>query len=149
MPTASPIASLLQTQQARAWADAHGLMLAARALVASSRGIRAQISRRRLASPARRLMRLCGGSDTDPRALLLLIGRKLQERILPTAMPTKTWFGRGTGQFCDACDTAVLSPAVEVEAEISGGPILRFHRTCLLLWEVEVQKSLHADHLRQ
>ena len=68
---------------------------------------------------------------------VLLIRQKLRAGDLPTAMHTKTWFGRGSGEVCDACQRGVDAADVEVEIDFEPGPSLRLHAACFQFWQVE------------
>lgn len=67
------------------------------------------------------------------------IPEKIREKIaggaLPTHEATKVFVGKGTGRICDGCDLAITD--IESEFDAVDGRVLRFHRACFVIWDVE------------
>jgi hypothetical protein len=72
----------------------------------------------------------------DP--LAEMIRAKIEAGALPhTINFVSTWYGRGTGRQCLACDRRTAMFEIEVEGELQDGGVLYFHLTCYRTWEAE------------
>jgi hypothetical protein len=47
---------------------------------------------------------------------------------------SRTWAGRGTGDFCAVCTERIAITETEFEVDLSSGRTLRLHRLCHKLW---------------
>ena len=65
----------------------------------------------------------------------------IREKILAGALPKEdcrmTWYGRGTGGLCVACEQPITAAEVEVECDLPRGGSIRLHRTCYDVWSKE------------
>lgn len=48
--------------------------------------------------------------------------------------PSRTWAGRGSGEFCIVCTERIARTETEFEIDLPSGRILRLHRLCHQLW---------------
>jgi hypothetical protein len=74
------------------------------------------------------------------RELRLIARRRIEQGLLPSAGPSRTWGGKGTGQLCALCDQPIQPGDVELEVEevVQGaGRTFQFHSACQFLWQVE------------
>lgn len=53
----------------------------------------------------------------------------------------RAWAGRGgSGTHCIACEEPIATTDIEFEVELlSGGPMLRLHRLCYMIWREECE----------
>jgi len=62
----------------------------------------------------------------------------IREKILAGTLPKEhcrmTWYGRGTGGICLACDRVITADEVEVECDLPHGGTIRLHRWCYDVW---------------
>ena len=65
------------------------------------------------------------------------IRQKVLAGDLPKENCHRTWYGRGTGGVCLACQQAIQANDVEVECDLPGGGTIRLHRRCYDIWSVE------------
>ena len=64
------------------------------------------------------------------------IATKVQLGKLRHDSPARTWGGMGNGRSCDACDRAIESTDLELEADFDDGrTTLRFHASCFTAWQ--------------
>ena len=78
------------------------------------------------------------GSGLDG-ADIAAISAKVSGGELPRTIPAKTFYGRGLGNICCACDRVVGTHEIEVEADFDGVAVgivttLRFHSDCFREW---------------
>jgi hypothetical protein len=70
---------------------------------------------------------------------LLLAG--IRQKILTGTLPKEncrmTWYGRGTGAVCVACDQPIVADDSEVECDLPNGGTIRLHRACYDIWTAE------------
>lgn len=69
---------------------------------------------------------------------------KLERGALPREKCLVTWFGRGAGLPCEACDEPVTSRQIECECEHPRGHTIRMHQGCFSVWEAERQQGAPA-----
>lgn len=72
---------------------------------------------------------------------------KLWLGTLPSDDPVTTWGGMGTRLQCDGCDGPILPSESEIEVDMPGGHVLRFHVACDGLWRV-LKQALPKDRKR-
>jgi hypothetical protein len=76
--------------------------------------------------------------------LRMMIRQKLARGSLPREKCLVTWFGRGTGQRCVACERVIGRDEIECECERTASDILRFHQSCFAAWDDERQDAAGA-----
>lgn len=74
----------------------------------------------------------------------LKVREKLERGVLPREKCQVTWFGRGRGLTCEACDEPVTPAQIECECEHPRGHLLRLHRPCFVVWDTERQATAPA-----
>jgi hypothetical protein len=74
---------------------------------------------------------------SQPDDLLDRIRRSILAGHLPKEACLATWYGKGTGLRCAACDRAITRDEVEVECDLPNGATLRLHSRCYDLWSRE------------
>jgi hypothetical protein len=77
----------------------------------------------------------------EPDGLTSIIGAKVVAGTLPRMNVQKVWAGLGKGLPCSACDRSISRTEVEHEVDVPDGSRLRFHRTCLMVWQKDVTVS--------
>jgi hypothetical protein len=105
-------------------------------LVAETRRYRsvARAARRATANRRREAFVLhIRGGGTDPVSELTLKD-KLASGVLPQVKAMRTWYGRGEGKMCVACDLVIGPQDIEVEADFDDATTLRFHSAYLTAW---------------
>lgn len=65
---------------------------------------------------------------------------KLERGALPREKCLVTWFGRGVGAPCGACDEPVTSEQIECECEHPRGHLIRMHQGCFVVWDAARQE---------
>lgn len=78
---------------------------------------------------------------SQPDDLLDRIRRSILAGHLPKEACLATWYGKGTGLRCAACDRAITRDEVEVECDLPNGVTLRLHSRCYDLWSREVSAT--------
>lgn len=74
----------------------------------------------------------------------LKVREKLERGALPREKCQVTWFGRGSGLRCEACDEPVSPGQIECECEHPRGHLLRLHQACFVVWDTERQAPAPA-----
>jgi hypothetical protein len=74
------------------------------------------------------------GGIMHPKRLQTVIGRKLDDGLLPTNAPTRLEVHRGTGAMCDACGGRIRAIDVEHEFNYRAGHPFRLHFDCAGVW---------------
>jgi hypothetical protein len=69
------------------------------------------------------------------------IREKLAAGILPHDARGITFSSFGTGRVCDGCDTPILPTEMEYEVQARDRGTIRFHVTCVLLWQTLAQRG--------
>jgi hypothetical protein len=82
----------------------------------------------------------------ETRLLRERIRRLLASGELPCDQE-RAWAGRGgLGTHCVACAEPIPPTEIEFEVELrSGGPVLRLHRLCYLVWREECEPHVMPD----
>ena len=76
----------------------------------------------------------------DP--LVEMIRAKIEVGAIPrTTNVVNTWYGRGSGRPCIACEQRIAVLEVEVEADLEDGSVLCFHGLCYRTWDTERDRS--------
>lgn len=135
-----------QASRARSRAVALG-QIAAR-LATAARRTRTAVSRARLDSSTRRLLRLRGASDARPSEDRprpggdphLVLRGKLRAGNLRRDACRHVIISRGRGLTCDGCDEAIATGHVELRARFGDGSTKRFHSRCFSAWYTETQR---------
>jgi hypothetical protein len=78
------------------------------------------------------------GTLSQPDDLIDRIRRGILAGHLPKEGCLATWYGKGTGLRCAACEQAITGDEVEVECDLPDGGTLRLHSRCYDLWSREV-----------
>jgi hypothetical protein len=78
------------------------------------------------------------GHVSQPDDLLDRIRRGILAGLLPKEGCLATWYGKGAGLRCAACDQAITPDEVEVECDLPDGGTVRLHRRCYDVWSREV-----------
>ena len=78
------------------------------------------------------------GHLSQPDDLLDRVRRSILAGLLPKDHCLATWYGKGTGRRCLACDQAITPAEVEVECDLPDGSTVRLHSRCYDLWSREV-----------
>lgn len=87
-----------------------------------------------------------GHDSGRPESPLRLAGRwrsvrqLLEDGALPSIMPSRLWGGRGRGQRCAACGSAIDEGECAFEVPALGGLIV-LDRGCLNLWMAAISRS--------
>jgi hypothetical protein len=72
-----------------------------------------------------------------------MIRRRLVDRTLPRATPSRIWGGPGLGLTCGVCELPVTADQSELQVELFDGyeapmlEVLHLHTVCFALWELE------------
>jgi hypothetical protein len=81
-----------------------------------------------------------GGCAMDP--LAEMIRTKIKGGALPRTISfVNTWYGRGTGRQCLACEQRIAVFEIEVEGDLQDGSVLYFHGLCYRTWDAERDRS--------
>ena len=90
-------------------------------------------------------------SDANLETLRLRARERIGQGRLPRRPAARTWGGPGSGQFCDLCDSSILSsePEFELQLESNSSHVVRFHRRCHSIWEAARQESLQWTPVTQ
>lgn len=75
---------------------------------------------------------------SQPDKILDCIRRGILAGHLPKEGCLATWYGKGTGLPCAACEQAITSNEVEVECDLPDGSMVRLHSRCYDVWSREV-----------
>jgi hypothetical protein len=76
----------------------------------------------------------------DP--LAELIRNKIRSGALPRAVEfVNTWYGRGTGRLCIACERPIAACDIEVEGDPGDGTALFFHGGGYRMWDIGRQRE--------
>jgi len=76
----------------------------------------------------------------DP--LAQMIQDKISSGVLPREVDfATTWYGRGTGRRCVACERPIPVFDIEVEGDLDDGGVLYFHGGCYRTWDTERRRS--------
>jgi len=75
---------------------------------------------------------------SQPDEILDCIRRSILAGLLPKEGCLATWYGKGTGLRCAACEQAITPNEVEVECDLPDGGTVRLHRRCYDVWSREV-----------
>jgi hypothetical protein len=68
--------------------------------------------------------------------LAVMIRAKIEAGALPRTINfVNTWYGRGTGRQCLACERRIA------KGELQDGGVLYFHALCYRTWEAERDRS--------
>jgi hypothetical protein len=78
------------------------------------------------------------GHMSEPEDLLDRIRRRILAGHLPKEGCLATWYGKGTGQICAACEQPITPNEVEVECDLPDGGMVRLHSRCYDVWTREV-----------
>jgi hypothetical protein len=83
--------------------------------------------------------------QVDEPSLRARIRQLLAEGRLPRRGQDRTWAGPGTGGACAACGAPIGVAETEYELEYQetapDSGVYRFHRLCLVAWELERQSA--------
>jgi hypothetical protein len=77
----------------------------------------------------------------EPNGITSAVRAKLMAGALPRLDVQKVWAGLGKDAPCSGCDQRITRSEVEHEVYIGDGSSLRFHRTCLSVWQREVARD--------
>ncbi len=81
-----------------------------------------------------------GGCAMDP--LAEMIRAKIKAGALPRTISfVNTWYGRGTGRQCIACEQRIAVFEIEVEGDLQDGSVLYFPGLCYRAWDAERERS--------
>lgn len=81
------------------------------------------------------------GHVSQPDDLLERIRHRILAGHLPKEGCLATWYGKGTGLRCMACDQAITLDQVEVECDLPDGSTVRLHSRCYDVWSREVSAT--------
>jgi len=74
--------------------------------------------------------------------LVEIIRAKIKDGLLPlTANVVSTWYGRGSGRQCAACEQPIAVFDIEAEGDLEDGRVLCFHGSCYRTWKAECGRS--------
>jgi len=74
--------------------------------------------------------------------LVEIIRAKIKSGALPdTANVVNTWYGRGSGRPCVACEQPIAVFDIEAEGDLEDGSVLCFHGSCYRTWETQRGRS--------
>lgn len=79
------------------------------------------------------------GHVSQPDDLLERIRHRILAGHLPKEGCLATWYGKGTGLRCMACDQAITR--AEVECDLPDGSTVRLHSRCYDVWSREVSAT--------
>ena len=70
--------------------------------------------------------------------LVEMIRTKVKSGALSRATSAvNTWYGRGSGRQCIACEERIAVFDIEAEVDLEDGSVLCFHGSCCRTWEAE------------
>lgn len=75
---------------------------------------------------------------SEPEDLVDRIRQSIVAGRLPKEHCHATWYGKGTGQPCEACDRSITPNEIEVECDLPDGGMVRLHSRCYDVWSREV-----------
>ena len=72
--------------------------------------------------------------ERESEALRVHIQALMSAGTLPCEDCVVTWYGRGRGRRCSACDQRILGIDNEIECDVPGGGTIYFHHACHEIW---------------
>ena len=72
--------------------------------------------------------------EREREALRVRIQELMSAGTLPCEDCVVTWYGRGRGRRCAACDQRILGTDSEIECDVPGGGTIYFHHACYEVW---------------
>lgn len=73
--------------------------------------------------------------------VLDIIRMKVDVGELPKSRYVRSWYGKGNGRPCQACDVPIGRDEIEVETDFDLQPTVRFHATCFSAWCATTQNE--------